>query len=185
MGISFDIFFNDWYLIIPANSNLKCPNSPQANGVSSDTFITLVEWRMRGMCQMKIMPSFHFYRWLLLILRILWKYGIISMPTKKLRGVSPEGGTDFPYIISIYISNIQNYHNFRLNNVNDFIFAPRLSIDKKNIFWDFCGNPTWWRHFTSHDVILLYLAKISPIKLTSANNTQSGSTRIIFSKRAL
>ena len=112
---------------------------------------------------MKIMPSFHFYRWLLLILRILWKYGIISMPTKKLRGVSPEGGTDFPYIISIYISNIQNYHNFRLNNVNDFIFAPRLSIDKKNIFWDFCGNPTWWRHFTSHDVILLYLAKMSPI----------------------
>ena len=32
MGISFDIFFNDWCLIIPANSNLKCPNSPQANG---------------------------------------------------------------------------------------------------------------------------------------------------------
>ena len=47
-------------------------------------------------------------------------------------------------------------YNFRLNDANDFIFTPRLNIDKRNIFWDFGENPTWWRHFTSRDFIFLH-----------------------------
>ena len=57
---------------------------------------------------------------------------------------------DYDVIIWEYI------YNFRLNDANDFIFTPRLNIDKRNIFWDFGENPTWWRHFTSRDFIFLH-----------------------------
>ena len=33
-------------------------------------------------------------------------------------------------------------------------------MKKRNIFWNFYENPAWWRHVTSHDVILQKIAKI-------------------------
>ena len=61
-----------------------------------------------------------------------------------------QEGTNFPICIS-YI--------FGLNGPNHFIFGPQHNINKINIFWSFGENPTWWRHFTSRDVILPFFVK--------------------------
>ena len=50
----------------------------------------------------------------------------------------------------------KNDHNFCEIHANHFIFGQKLYINKKNNFWQFCLNPTSWRHFTTYDVIFPY-----------------------------
>ena len=65
--------------------------------------------------------------------------------------------------VFLYISYITEkngiVHNFRLNDANDFIFGPQHIIKRRNIFWFFFENPTWWRHVTSRDVIFAKFAQ--------------------------
>ena len=49
-------------------------------------------------------------------------------------------------------------HNFCLN---DFVSAPQHNINKKNIFWKFGENATWWRYSTLRDIIFLYIPILS------------------------
>ena len=53
------------------------------------------------------------------------------MPTKKVMGVS-GGRWGFPIHFHIE-SEIDNAHNFRVNDANDLIFGREHNIEKRNI----------------------------------------------------
>ena len=66
--------------------------------------------------------DFYFYY----ILHILCKFGVPLMHRRKVIGFLSEIDPIFPIFLYISILTVkyENWHNFRLNGANDFIFAP-------------------------------------------------------------